>query len=217
MHHRTITGHVQRSGVTLVAAVGLLALVLEGCTGKGDSDGSGGGTSETGGSSSTGSQGSSGGNGSGGSDTTGGSGGGSGGGADSSGGGSGESGGAGNAGGTSGSGGEPSASGGAPPVSCMDDFDCEGFTCCDGECVNLENDPENCGQCGVECEGETPYCASMCIARPCSASCDGGETCCGNACCGAGEICCVSTVGPAAPACTTPENGTCPLGCADCD
>lgn len=108
-------------------------------------------------------------------------------------------------------------SGGALPTGCIDDFDCEGFSCCDGQCTNRSNDPFNCGICGVECEGETPYCGgTSCKARPCTTTCDAGETCCGSACCGAGEICCMRTIGGAAPECVAPVNGTCPLGCGDC-
>jgi hypothetical protein len=107
--------------------------------------------------------------------------------------------------------------GGAPPMSCIDNFDCEGFKCCGGECVNPANDPYNCGMCGVACTGGTPYCdGGQCAARPCTATCENGQTCCGGACCGAGDICCMSTIGPARPECRPPVNGTCPLGCAGC-
>ncbi len=102
-------------------------------------------------------------------------------------------------------------------MSCTDDYDCEGFSCCDNQCVNTTNDPLHCGGCGVECTGDTPYCAGSCIARPCGATCEGEETCCGDSCCDAGEICCLRTVGAAVPVCTAPVNGTCPLGCTDCD
>ena len=131
------------------------------------------------------------------------------------------SGGAAGDGGTSagqgGSAGGGGGSGGAPPMNCIDDFDCEGFSCCDGQCVNRANDPFNCGMCGGECEGDTPFCAGSCVAQPCSTTCDNGETCCGGACCGAGEICCMRTMGAAVPECVAPVDGTCPLGCADCD
>jgi len=209
---------VIRPSMTRVVGLGLALLSLEGCADKQDEAGSGGGSSNADGGTSTGSQASTGGTASGGSRATGGAG------ANSSGGSSADTGGSENAGGSSGSGGEDSGSGGedsgsggGPPVSCTDDFDCEGFSCCDNKCVNPANDPMNCGQCGVACEDPTPYCSGSCTARPCSATCDGGETCCGSTCCDSGEICCMNTVGPSAPRCTVPENGTCPLGCPDCD
>lgn len=125
--------------------------------------------------------------------------------------------GGGDGGATAGAGQANAGSGGAPPVSCSDDFDCEGFSCCDGKCVNRSNDPFNCGMCGVECDGATPYCGgTSCIARPCTTTCESGETCCGSACCGDGEICCMRTVGASVAVCQLPVNGTCPLGCGDC-
>lgn len=126
-------------------------------------------------------------------------------------------GGGGDAGAAAGAGQANAGSGGAPPLSCSDDFDCEGFSCCDGKCVNRSNDPFNCGMCGVECGGGMPYCGgTSCIAQPCTTTCESGETCCGSACCGAGEICCMRTVGASVAECQLPVNGTCPLGCSDC-
>lgn len=107
--------------------------------------------------------------------------------------------------------------GGAPPSGCIDDFDCEGLTCCDGKCVNRENDPQNCGKCGTQCTGDTPYCNGQCVPQPCLTTCQNAESCCGDSCCGAGEICCMRTFGAPAPECVTPVNGTCPVGCPECD
>lgn len=102
--------------------------------------------------------------------------------------------------------------------------DCEpgcqiGISCCDGECVNLANDINNCGACGVVCEGDSPYCAgSTCEVAPCTGdSCGAGETCCGSECCGAGELCCLVNQGPSVLGCFEPVNGTCPQGCPNCD
>lgn len=94
-----------------------------------------------------------------------------------------------------------------------------GFECCDGECVNPANDIHNCGACGVACEDDSAYCSyNECTAPPCDgASCDDGETCCGSECCGAGQLCCLVNQGPSILGCFEPVNGTCPVGCPDCD
>jgi hypothetical protein len=93
-----------------------------------------------------------------------------------------------------------------------------GLTCCAGTCVNQTNDLNNCGSCGRQCAGPTPYCHSgTCTAPPCGLASCAGLVCCGNACCAAGQICC-DLSGPVAAiaACTTPVNGTCPVGCTNC-
>src|SRR6478609_2441075 len=87
--------------------------------------------------------------------------------------------------------------------------------CCTDHCVNLQNDPLNCGKCGKKCDNGT-YCTSgQCTAVPCETTCGAGSTCCGGACCKSGEICC-DPQGPIerGPACQTPTNGTCAMGCA---
>jgi hypothetical protein len=91
-------------------------------------------------------------------------------------------------------------------------------TCCAGKCVNPMNDPTNCGGCGVQCKGPTPYCEGMCQATPCDR--DGGcgnGSCCGSNCCLSGDLCC-SPQGPLdqGPVCYTPtaDQPTCPQGCA---
>lgn len=94
-----------------------------------------------------------------------------------------------------------------------------GRECCNGQCVNLDNDPKNCGQCGTVCSGATPYCDGACKAAPCAQgrNCGGGEVCCGNRCCTNGEICCKND-GPQTgfPTCFKPtaQQPTCPQGCA---
>jgi hypothetical protein len=93
-----------------------------------------------------------------------------------------------------------------------------GRACCDGVCVNLTNDPDNCGVCGVRCTGATGYCDGHCQSPPCALSggC-GTESCCGSSCCAAGQLCC-NEEGPvgSAPICFTPTSTqtTCPQGCA---
>lgn len=94
-----------------------------------------------------------------------------------------------------------------------------GRTCCNNACVNTANNPKNCGACGTECSGATPYCDGTCQSVPCSL--DGGTcgamACCGSNCCGAGQLCC-KTEGPLAgpPTCFSPTAAepTCPQGCA---
>lgn len=86
--------------------------------------------------------------------------------------------------------------------------------CCTDHCVNLQNDPLNCGACGKKCSGG--YCTGgRCAPIPCNSVCGGGATCCGAACCAAGELCC-DPQGPLdqGPVCVAPVNGTCPMGCA---
>ena len=93
-------------------------------------------------------------------------------------------------------------------------------TCCGRACVNTNNDPQNCGGCGIKCGGATAYCDGVCKAAPCGPGtvCGGGTTCCGSSCCGPSQICC-KTEGPVAgpPVRFTPTLGgsrTCPQGCA---
>lgn len=97
--------------------------------------------------------------------------------------------------------------------------------CADGastHCVNLDNDPENCGACGVRC-GVGTFCNGSCKPIPCdtdAGTCPGMATCCGRSCCAAGDLCC-KTEGPVGeikpePVCFTPTSTqtTCPQGCA---
>lgn len=94
-----------------------------------------------------------------------------------------------------------------------------GRECCDGQCVNLGNDPMNCGACGTACKGDTPYCDGKCTKAPCQDGnvCAGTASCCGNTCCKADELCCRND-GPVSglPKCFAPteQQKTCPQGCA---
>lgn len=92
----------------------------------------------------------------------------------------------------------------------------DGRNCCDEHCVNLQNDPQNCGSCGQPCAfGE--YCVqSKCMVPACEATCETGESCCGGECCGESQLCC-DPQGPVeqGPHCSDRnEYGTCPVGCA---
>ena len=96
------------------------------------------------------------------------------------------------------------------------------FVCCGSACTNTGNDIKNCGGCGTECKGNTPYCDNgACKDKPpCESgtACSASEVCCGKSCCGAGQICCdvPSSVGQLFPQCHTPVGGTCPKGCTKC-
>jgi hypothetical protein len=118
-------------------------------------------------------------------------------------------GGAGGRAGAGGQGGSSGSTGCAPACG-------EQRECCVDHCVNLQNDPQNCGTCGEHCPKGT-YCgAGQCVAPPCDATCGGGTSCCAAACCAAGQLCC-DPQGPLdmGPRCLDPnEHGTCPLGCA---
>ena len=94
-----------------------------------------------------------------------------------------------------------------------------GLGCCNGSCVNLTNDINNCGTCGTACTGTNPFCNNgTCGTPPCTgATCGGGQFCCGGGCCTTGQLCC-NVPGPVTggPQCATPVNGTCPVGCPLC-
>jgi hypothetical protein len=92
--------------------------------------------------------------------------------------------------------------------------------CCGGSCLNLQNDPFNCGKCGNVCPATMPFCGGgMCQAPACGPAIDCNPTtiCCGNNCCGKGQLCC-DEQGPVTtgPVCYTPtaDQPTCPQGCA---
>ena len=88
-----------------------------------------------------------------------------------------------------GTGGPPGGRTGVCAVACT-----TGRTCCGGTCVNLQNDPLNCGTCGRRCEGNTPYCGDgTCQQPPCDPQvelCAPNSICCGSTCCQPGDICC---------------------------
>jgi hypothetical protein len=52
------------------------------------------------------------------------------------------------------------------------DHECEEFEIdCDGECVNLFFDDDNCGECGLSCQGGSGCAAGVCV-RTCEQGCD---------------------------------------------
>src|SRR5262249_54364380 len=89
-------------------------------------------------------------------------------------------------------------------------------------CVNLNNDPRNCGVCGKHCDGNNNLCSGGTCGPPTCAptvgACNQGGFCCGAACCKGGDLCCEQE-GPVSggpPSCFTATTGqpTCPQGCA---
>ncbi|MGO9838689.1 MAG: tail fiber domain-containing protein [Polyangiaceae bacterium] len=118
------------------------------------------------------------------------------------------------------SGGGSSASGSSNGGGSCDATCGVGRACCANGCVNLQNDPENCGVCGIKCAPGT-YCNGSCKPIPCAkegGSCSSGTICCGTACCSAGQLCCEEEgpVGSLYPVCFTPtaSQPTCAPGCA---
>ena len=117
-----------------------------------------------------------------------------------------------------GGGGAP-ATGGMGGSVCAED--CQGFPCCGTSCVNKQNDINNCGDCGVVCEGANPYCdLGNCGQAPCDplTDCMEATTCCGAECCSAGQLCC-EVPGPVGSTITCADptaEGTCPMGCVLC-
>jgi hypothetical protein len=129
--------------------------------------------------------------------------------------------GSGNGGGTTGSGGTTgtagtTGAGGRVCAACA-----IGRNCCSGACVNLQNDPFNCGACGNPCAAGTPFCSDgTCQQPPCDPQvelCALNSICCGSTCCPLGDICCEEQ-GPISrgPICYTPtaDAPSCPQGCA---
>jgi hypothetical protein len=105
-------------------------------------------------------------------------------------------------------------------ASCGQDCTSNGMQCCAGTCVDLANDPQNCGRCGVSCTAPSSYCQdSRCLVPPCDqdAAC-GASSCCGTECCGQGQICCTLRDERPTPTCYTLQNNetTCPSGCPLC-
>jgi len=81
----------------------------------------------------------------------------------------------------------------------------QGLMACNDTCVNVQNDPHNCGSCNAPCSGG----ATMCLNGACVP-----PTC--NPACGAGLQCCqIFGPGPSGPP-QCEDGGTCPVGCPLC-
>jgi hypothetical protein len=64
-----------------------------------------------------------------------------------------------------------------------------GLCCSDGACVDLSNDPANCGACGVTCGPDVACQQGICLGSACNASQHGAycgttpqQICCGATC-----------------------------------
>jgi hypothetical protein len=90
---------------------------------------------------------------------------------------------------------------------------------CAGACVDLANDPANCGACGHACGPSHPLCdRGQCKTAPCEVVgpiCPTDLLCCGEACCPSWKSCC-NVPGKASPQCLALDGGACPTTCADC-
>jgi hypothetical protein len=69
-----------------------------------------------------------------------------------------------------------------------------GLTYCAGHCVDLLQDSNNCGDCGIACAPGWFCCKGSCCPAG-TTCCDGrccpiNQTCCRGVCCGSGEFCC---------------------------
>ncbi len=66
-------------------------------------------------------------------------------------------------------------------VECAADATCDddGFTCCMGGCVDLQSDPNNCGACGVPCQGD---CVNGACGDACGGQCVAPQECCAGSC-----------------------------------
>jgi len=128
--------------------------------------------------------------------------------------------GSGGAAGTGGAGQGGSAQGGNAGAGGAGCTNCDFFTCCNGECVNTNNDIHNCGMCGKGCTGLQPYCDyGTCGTPPCEPGqvCAGTQFCCAQNCCNPGELCCTVDGPQTMTFCSPPtEQGTCPTGCGGC-
>lgn len=104
---------------------------------------------------------------------------------------------------------------------------CSGGSClcdgslveCDGECVDVRNDPDNCGTCGTECGADESCVASECTTSEpdagCVPDCEGRE-CGDDACGGSCGDCSGDTFCAAGGQCLCPDESTrCGESCVD--
>jgi hypothetical protein len=125
-------------------------------------------------------------------------------------------------------------SGGSPD--CATQCAAQGLACCNGACVNTNNDPYRCGGCDKVCPHDKFFCsAGQCGTPPCFSvpppplpdasvpngpvpiGCLSTQTCCGNVCCELGQICCEVNLSITTYQCIDPGSGvTCPVGCPQC-
>ncbi len=103
---------------------------------------------------------------------------------------------------------------------CQDGLTCADplRTCCYGGCVDLQNDPNNCGSCASFCDGN---CINGVCVDQCGNMCSTGQTCCNGTCTTTSDD--MLNCGACGSACDTEEanacvNGTCKCGSSNaCD
>lgn len=118
----------------------------------------------------------------------------------------------------------------APDGPCKSTSDClKGRTCCDGKCLDTENDRNNCGACGAVCE--LPNVVPSCKVGRCQLQCQAGYGNCNaereDGCeqrtsdsaenCGACGRACMATNAASVCATSLCGLGACTPGFADCD
>jgi hypothetical protein len=96
--------------------------------------------------------------------------------------------------------GAPAPPDGNPGVACA-----SGLTNCHGVCVDLKNDPQNCGGCGAACAVPAGGGQPACVTFQCTAKCNPGEHACSGVCTTNSSV---ATCGASCAPCPTPTNGT---------
>ena len=98
------------------------------------------------------------------------------------------------------------ASDGAGPTDGNTGIACtNGLTNCNGVCVNLKTDPQNCGGCGSACALPAGGGQAACVAFQCTAKCDTGEHACNGTCTSNKSV---ATCGTSCLPCPSPTNGS---------
>ena len=100
----------------------------------------------------------------------------------------------------------------APYQDCCPSGPCTSPNDPSGECVNLQDDPTNCGSCGSSCATQFPNATTTCTGGACQIlACSAGFHLCGGQCVGesdtsCGAMCVNCTQMPGTPVC---QSGTC--------
>lgn len=84
-------------------------------------------------------------------------------------------------------------------------------TCCYGGCVDLQNDPNNCGSCASFCDGN---CINGVCVDQCGNMCTTGQTCCNGTC--ANTTSDMNNCGACGSVCDSEESNTCANGSCKC-
>ena len=84
-------------------------------------------------------------------------------------------------------------------------------TCCYGGCVDLQNDPNNCGSCASFCDGN---CINGVCVDPCGNMCATDQTCCGGTCTNTTSD--MNNCGACGSICDSEESNSCVNGTCKC-